>query len=93
MPNPYRGRADWETGGESRVQFINIPNGAKIKIYDAAGGYINTVYPNTFSYGEQQGTANWNLLDSDGKQVVSGIYIYRIESKSGNELGRFIIVR
>ena len=93
VPNPYRGRADWETGGESKVQFINIPNGAKIKIYDAAGGYINTVYPNTFSYGEQQGTANWNLLDSDGKQVVSGIYIYRIESKSGNELGRFIIVR
>ena len=33
------------------------------------------------------------LIDSDGKSVVSGIYIYKIESPSGNKLGRFIIVR
>jgi hypothetical protein len=95
VPNPYKGSAGWELGGESKVQFINIPNGAKVRIYDAAGGYINTVYPNSYSYagGGQQGTADWNLIDSDGKKVVSGIYIYRIESKSGNEIGRFIIVR
>ncbi|MFH1312152.1 MAG: T9SS type A sorting domain-containing protein [Candidatus Eisenbacteria bacterium] len=95
VPNPYVGRAGWEMGGDSKIQFVNIPDGAKIRIYDAAGGYINTVRPNQFSYegGGSQGTADWNLVDSDGKQVVSGIYLYRIESKSGNELGRFIIVR
>jgi hypothetical protein len=95
VPNPYVGGAGWETGGDSKVQFVNIPDGSKIRIYDAAGGYINTVRPNLFSYegGGSQGTADWNLIDSDGKQVVSGIYLYRIESKSGNELGRFIIVR
>jgi hypothetical protein len=95
VPNPYVGRAGWETGGNAKIQFVNIPDGAKIKIYDAAGGYINTVRPNKFSFedGGNQGTADWNLIDSDGKQVVSGIYLYRIESSSGSEMGRFIIVR
>jgi hypothetical protein len=95
VPNPYVGSAAWETGGEAKIQFTNIPRGAKIRIYDAAGGYINTVHPNTYSYDpdEPQGTADWNLKDSDGEDVVSGIYVYQIESSVGNDKGRFIIVR
>ena len=95
VPNPYVGRAGWETGGDAKIQFVNIPEGAKIRIYDAAGGYIDTVRPNTYSFegGGSQGTADWDLIDSDGKQVVSGVYLYRIESRTGDELGRFVIVR
>jgi hypothetical protein len=95
VPNPYIGSSSWETGGEAKIQFTNIPIGAKIRIYDAAGGYINTVRPNTYSYdsGKQQGVADWNLKDSDGEDVVSGIYVYRIESKVGSDTGRFIVVR
>lgn len=95
VPNPYVRRAGWEVGGESKIQFVNIPREAKIRIYDASGGYINTVRPNVFSYDPSapQGTADWNLKDSDGKSVVSGIYLYRIESDSGSEMGRFVIVR
>jgi hypothetical protein len=95
VPNPYVGRAGWETGGEAKIQFMNVPGSAKIRIYDAAGGYINTVHPRRYSYDESmpQGTADWNLRDSDGEEVVSGIYIYRIESDTGSDTGRFIVVR
>lgn len=94
VPNPYVARAGWEIG-EPKIQFVNIPRKAKIRIYDAAGGYINTVYPNHYSYdpSEPQGTADWNLKDSDGKDVVSGVYIYRVESSKGTKIGRFIVVR
>ncbi len=94
VPNPYVGRAGWEVG-EAKIQFVNIPKFAKIRIYDAAGSYINTVYPNHYSYDptKPQGTADWNLKDSDGEDVVSGVYIYRVESNSGTKIGRFIVIR
>jgi hypothetical protein len=94
IPNPYVRHAGWETD-DSRIAFMNVPEGTVIKIYDVSGGYVNTVYPSAYSYDPdlQQGTVYWNLRNADGTKVVSGIYIYRLESKSGDEIGRFIIVR
>ena len=93
VPNPYTRRTGWEVG-EAKIQFVNIPPNAVIRIYDASGGYINTVRPSYKIDGSQAGTADWNLRDSNGEDVVSGIYIYRIESGSGGKkLGRFIVVR
>jgi hypothetical protein len=97
VPNPYVFRAGWEQD-EAKIQFVNVPDGAVIDIYDASGGHLRTVGPNTRSYEEdgvkpQAGTADWNLKDSDGEEVVSGIYIYRIEAKGSTKTGRFIVVR
>jgi hypothetical protein len=94
VPNPYIREAGWETG-ESKVLFMNIPGDASIRIYDATGGYVNTIHPNSYSFdhSEKQGSAQWNLKNANGDKVVSGIYIYRVESKSGEKMGRFIIVR
>lgn len=95
VPNPYVGRAGWETGGVAKIQFVNVPTGAKIRIYDASGGYVNTIYPNRYSHDSAgpQGSADWNLKDDDGRDIVSGIYLYRLESGGSTETGRFIIVR
>ncbi|MFH1220433.1 MAG: T9SS type A sorting domain-containing protein [Candidatus Eisenbacteria bacterium] len=92
VPNPYVFRAGWEQG-DSKVQFVNVPERAEIEIYDASGGYIGTVRPNHRLDGSQAGTADWNLRDNGGKQVVSGIYIYRVEAEGASRTGRFIVVR
>jgi len=92
VPNPYIKHAAWEMG-EAKVQFFNVPEDARIRIYDAVGGYITTIYPKEYSFGGQQGRAEWNLKNGKNEDVASGVYIYRIESKSGNRLGRFVIVR
>jgi hypothetical protein len=91
-PNPYLFRAGWEQG-EAKLQFLNVPSGATIKIFDAAGGYIDTVTPNRRLDADETGSADWNLRDSDGKQIVSGIYIFRVESAAGDRMGRFVVVR
>jgi hypothetical protein len=91
-PNPYLFRAGWEQG-EAKLQFLNVPQGATIKIFDASGGYIDTVTPNHSLDGGQTGAADWDLRDSDGKQVVSGIYIFRVEAAGGDRMGRFVVVR
>lgn len=92
VPNPYVKHAAWELG-EAKIQFINVPIGAKISIYDAVGGYITTIYPEYYSFGEQQGRAEWNLKNGKNEDVASGVYIYRVESRGQTRLGRFVIVR
>lgn len=94
VPNPYVREAGWEVEG-SKLRFVNVPEGAVIRIYDAAGGYIDTIYPNSYSYdpSKQQGSVDWDLKNEDGTDVVSGIYIYQLESDRGEKMGRFIVVR
>ncbi|MFZ1946693.1 MAG: T9SS type A sorting domain-containing protein [bacterium] len=92
VPNPYVFRAGWEQD-ERKIQFVNVPEGAVIDIYDASGGHVRTVRPNNRLGGQQAGTADWNLEDSDREPVVSGIYIYRIEAKGNTKTGRFIVVK
>jgi hypothetical protein len=93
VPNPYTFQAGWEQGDEDKIQFVNVPPGAVIKIYDASGGYIGTVIPSRNLDGSQAGTADWHLVDSDGEQVVSGIYIFRVEAEGNTKMGRFIVIR
>jgi hypothetical protein len=92
VPNPYLFHAGWEQG-EAKLQFLNVPQGATIRIFDASGGYINTVTSGRRLDATQTGAADWNLRDSDGKQVVSGIYIFKVDSGGGSKVGRFIVVR
>ncbi len=94
VPNPYVREAGWDIDG-AKLRFVNVPEGAVIRIYDASGSYVDTVYPNKYSYDQskQQGAVDWDLKNADGTKVVSGIYIYRLESDRGEKTGRFIIVR
>jgi hypothetical protein len=80
---------------EAKLRFVNVPEGTVIRIYDASGGYVNTLYPDKYSYDSslQQGSVDWDLKNGDGTKVISGIYIYKLESKYGDKTGRFIIVR
>jgi len=94
VPNPYILHAGWELD-DSKLLFMNVPKDATISIYDAAGGYVDTVRPSSYSYDEskKQGSAEWNLRNAAGKKIASGIYIYHVESKLGESLGRFIVIR
>ncbi|MGD8628849.1 MAG: hypothetical protein PVH52_07180 [bacterium] len=94
VPNPYVLSAGWEVD-ESKLLFVNVPSDATIRIYDAAGGYVDTVRPASYSYdqSEKQGSAEWDLRNAAGSRIASGIYIYHIESRLGESLGRFIVVR
>ncbi len=39
------------------------------------------------------GQARWNLITRSGQDVVSGIYLYTVESKEGTQVGRFVVIR
>ncbi len=39
------------------------------------------------------GQARWNLISRNGQDVVSGIYLFTVESAKGTQRGRFVIIR
>ncbi|HEY6195237.1 MAG TPA: hypothetical protein VI504_09365 [Candidatus Eisenbacteria bacterium] len=39
------------------------------------------------------GQARWNLISRNGQDVVSGIYLFTVESTRGTQRGKFVIIR
>ena len=39
------------------------------------------------------GQARWNLISRNGQDVVSGIYVFVVESGEGTQRGRFVVIR
>ncbi len=39
------------------------------------------------------GEASWNLISRNGQDVVSGIYMFTVESREGTQRGKFVIIR
>jgi len=49
-------------------------------------------------YNQQQDTANdgqarWNLISRNGQDVVSGVYVFVVQSDLGTQRGKFVIIR
>ena len=70
-----------DTVNESVRTAITNPNG---QVYNGANRQQDN--PN-------DGQARWNLISRNGQDVVSGIYIFVVESTQGQQRGRFVIIR
>ncbi|MDI6809683.1 MAG: T9SS type A sorting domain-containing protein [Candidatus Eisenbacteria bacterium] len=90
VPNPCRPDTPWNVGSQSKVQFVNLPQKATIKIYTPAGDHVRTLVHSSST----GGTTSWDLSNDSGRQVSSGIYLYLITTDAGEEIqGRFVIIR
>ena len=54
-----------------------------------------TTYP---GYNRQQdnpndGEASWNLISRNGQDIVSGIYLFTVDSFEGTQRGKFVVIR
>ena len=77
-----------------RVKFANLPYAKNtINIYTLSGDLVETIeHDGTEGYGE----ASWNLISRNGQEVVSGIYMYVVQSEDGafeDFIGKFVVVR
>jgi len=78
FPNPLKKSRDGST-----IEFLGLPEDVTICIYDISGNLVK--------YIENQ-TASWQW--EAGKEVDSGIYIYIIEDKNGNQItGKIGVIR
>ncbi len=90
-PNPYRTEAFHDTGQEHKVLFLNLPDKAKISIFDVAGQLIDVI--DFTAPSAANGTVFWDMFSKDGIEVASGLYLYVVEYSGGKQTGYFSIMR
>jgi hypothetical protein len=68
---------------------VNVPEFSAIKIYTLAGDLVWE--------GEQRGAGGnveWDVKNGDDELVASGVYLYRVETPSGDSVfGRIVVIR
>jgi hypothetical protein len=97
VPNPYRGRAEWERPAvpgdvfTRHIDFLGLPReNCVIRIYTVAGDLVASV---DHSGSNGDGQASWNLISRNGQDVASGVYLFTVDAPSGHQVGKFVIMR
>jgi hypothetical protein len=90
----YEGSGKTEfTEYDRRIHFINLPDTATIRIYSLDGDLIREIHhpdPHLTTYPSSVG---WDLVSRNAQAVVSGIYIYRVDSRLGTQIGKIVIIK
>ena len=95
-PNPFKpGPSDGASGkvyqagdAESGIIFDRVPDTAQIEIYNLSGRLVRSLSPQTGS-----GRAQWDVKNSEGELVASGIYFYQVKAAGQKIDGKVAIVR
>jgi len=96
VPNPYRGSAEWDpAASEGRIHFIHIPAGSTVRIFTSNAELVRELkMDSNSSPGGQTGELFWDIRNGEGRKVVSGIYIYQVETPEGRtRKGHFVIIK
>jgi hypothetical protein len=79
VPNPYLGGSAYETGNLDRViRFVNLPEGATIRIYSIAGTLVREFRAFDPRSG-QRNSLDWDLQTQNNLPVASGMYLAHVE--------------
>lgn len=89
IPNPYRAVEAWDPAGGNEVHFVNLPAQAHIRIYTLAGDLVRELR----HADPVRDFERWDLKNDSGRDVSSGIYMYRVEAQSFSYQNRFIVIR
>jgi len=89
VPNPFRARESWDRPDGNEVHFINLPAKARIRVYTIAGDLVRDLAHDD----PVRDFERWDLKNANGKDVASGIYMYRIEAGTFTTQNRFVVIR
>ncbi len=90
----YEGRGVEEFAEQDRrIHFINLPDTATISIYTLDGDLVRRIHhPDPFltTYPSSVG---WDLVTRNVQAAVSGIYIWKVDSRLGSQVGKLVIIK
>ena len=73
VPNPYYSYSTYETSSqlETKVRFINVPEGTVVSIYTIDGTMVRRLGPTSGS----ATTLDWDLHNHTGLPIAGGMYL------------------
>ncbi len=88
VPNPYYGYHSGEQNPFSRwVQFTYLPRQCTIRIFDIVGHMVQKIEKD-----DNATLMQWDLKNSYGLPVASGIYVYHVEAPGlGKKVGKIAV--
>ncbi len=104
-PNPYRDdmREEYvELGSESysgqgqfdrRIHFINLPPKCTIRIFTLDGDLVRVIEHDRDPADPTATHETWDMITRNTQAIVSGIYLYSVESDQGDQVGKFVIIK
>ncbi len=104
-PNPYRIDGRYRAMGYEdpnhdgfkertrRIHFINLPPKATIKIFSLDGDLIREINHPDSRFSDTPSHTAWDLITRNTQAVVSGIYLYSVESDQGTQIGKIVIIK
>jgi hypothetical protein len=109
VPNPYIGSARWNNSIPSdanpwqhRLQFINLPADATIKIFTLDGDFVDEIQAgdsvrrggDDITSDPVLSVAEWDLITRNNQEAAPGIYLFVVDSPTaGQKVDKFVIVR
>ena len=91
VPNPYMAESIYnENPGDNRIRFTNLPVNCTITIYTVSGEFVASIDHSNYYDGNEW----WDVKNANGEHVAPGLYIYTVETPSGDKLvDKFAVVR
>ncbi|MCP4567542.1 MAG: hypothetical protein GY841_08185 [FCB group bacterium] len=105
FPNPYRIDGGYaEAGYENRerkysaersreIHFANLPRICRIRIYSINGDLIREIDHYRPEGGPESQHEVWDVISRNTQAVVTGIYMWHVESEMGEQLGKLVIMK
>lgn len=105
FPNPYRINAGYaEDGYENRnrsrstertraIRFANLPKVCKIRIYTISGDLVKEIDHNQPDGGPKSQFETWDVISKNTQAVVTGLYLWHVESEMGDQIGKLVIIK
>ncbi len=95
VPNPYNIRSqnfgnpnDPSDVENNKLLFVGLPGECTIRIYTVSGDLVKTIY-----HTNGLGSESWNQISESNQFITSGVYIAHVESKLGNAIIKFVVIR
>ncbi len=99
VPNPYIGTNAMEEAvinpflnQPRKIMFTNLPAQCEVSIFTSSGVRVKTIHVNNV---HEVGMTHWDLLNDEGLEIASGMYIYHVKSITGGHeaIGKFAVIK
>ncbi|MCK5127211.1 MAG: hypothetical protein KAR42_13235 [candidate division Zixibacteria bacterium] len=104
-PNPYRIDGGYAAAGyENRdrtkaaertrkINFANLPKVCTIRIFSIDGDLIKEIEHDNPDGGPGSQHEAWDVISRNTQSVVTGLYLWQVESDMGEQIGKLVIIK